>query len=191
MLKIGITGGIACGKSTILSHLKELGHEVFSSDDVFKDIFNLETVQNWLKEQIALRKGDKGLAEYQTAGKTLIRYLVLSDPSFKADYEALVHPMVIEAMLSSGVNIAEVPLLFESGAENCFEHVWVVACDPETQIGRLMSRMKCDRDYAIAWINGQMPLKQKIERADRVIYTDVSPSEVFKIVDKAVQEDLS
>lgn len=190
MLAIGITGGIACGKSTVLNQIKSLGHDVFSADEAFREIFNTDVVQDWLKHQIELRYGAEKRAEYEESGKTLLRYLVLSDASFKNDYEALVHPMVREAMLESGAKIAEVPLLFESGAESCFIFVWTVACSPENQVKRLMNRLNCNRDYALAWINNQMPLKDKITRANRVIYTDVPEEQVFEIVKQALHEDL-
>lgn len=66
----------------------------------------------------------------------------------------------------------------------------VIACHPETQIARLMNRMNCDRQYALAWINNQMPLKDKIARANRVIYTDGSEESVNELVEIALCEDL-
>lgn len=191
MLNIGITGGMACGKTTILEYIKSLGYTVFSSDDTFKLIFDTDIVQKWLFEQIEMRMGENGLREYQNGGKTFIRYLVLSDPHFKADYEALVHPMVRAAMIEASADVSEVPLLFEVGAESYFRHIWVIACETEVQIARLMGRMSCSREYAIAWINNQMSLRDKIEMANRVIYTDSSIDEVFDIVKHALMEDLN
>lgn len=190
MIQIGITGGIACGKSTVLKQIQAMGHDVFSCDDAFKAIFETDVVQNWLQEQIILRKGEDGWKEYQSVGKTLIKYLMLSDAIFKKDYEALVHPMVRLKMLESNASVAEVPLLFETGAESCFEKIWVIACNPETQITRLMNRLSCDREYALAWINNQMPLRDKISRATRVIYTDDSEESVKELVKLALLEDL-
>lgn len=190
MIQIGITGGIACGKSTVLKKIQEMGYRVFSCDDAFKSIFETDVVQNWLKEQIILRKGEDGWDEYKSTGKTLIKYLMLSDPIFKKDYESLVHPMVRQEMIESDALVAEVPLLFETGAESCFEKIWVIACQPETQIARLMNRMNCDREYALAWINNQMSLKDKIARANRVIYTDDSEHAVNELVEIALCEDL-
>ena len=190
MIQIGITGGIACGKSTVLKQIQLMGHDVFSCDDAFKAIFETDIVQNWLQEQIILRKGEDGWEEYKSVGKTLIKYLMLSDAIFKKDYEALVHPMVRLKMLESNASVAEVPLLFETGAESCFDKVWVIACNPETQISRLMNRMGCDREYALAWINNQMPLRDKISRANRVIYTDGSEESVKELVKLALREDL-
>jgi dephospho-CoA kinase len=191
MLQIGITGGIACGKSTILEQISSLGYSVFSSDAAFKAIFDTAEVQEWLKEQITQRKGEDGWKEYQEVGKTMIRYLVLSDPQFKTDYESFVHPMIRKAMIEANADVSEVPLLFETSGESCFRHIWVVACDPETQISRLMERMSCNRDYALAWINKQMSLRDKIERATRVIYTDETPDKVFEIVKQSLAEDLT
>lgn len=190
MIQIGITGGIACGKSTVLKKIQSTGCRVFSCDDAFKSIFDTDVVQNWLQEQIVFRKGEDGWKEYKSTGKTLIKYLMLSDPIFKKDYESLVHPMVRREMLESDASVAEAPLLFETGAESCFEKIWVIACHPETQIARLMNRMNCDRQYALAWINNQMPLKDKIARANRVIYTDSSEESVNELVEIALCEDL-
>lgn len=190
MIQIGITGGIACGKSMVLEQIKSMNYPVFSSDDAFKSIFNTEIVQDWLKEQIIIRNGDDGWAEYSAAGKTLIRYLMLSDATFKKDYESFVHPMVRQQMLESNALVAEVPLLFESGVEALFNKIWVIACQPETQIERLMNRMNCSRDYALAWINNQMSLREKISKANRVIYTDESEESVRNLVKLALTEDL-
>lgn len=190
MIQIGITGGMACGKSTILEQIRLLGHSVFSADEAAKDVFDTDLVQDWLKEQIILRKGEEGYQEYFLIGKSLIRYLVVSDAQFKYDYEALMHPLIRNKMLDSNAKIAEIPLLFETGADAHFKHIWVIACHRETQIARLMNRMDCSREYAIAWIECQMPLKEKIQRANRVIYTDESEECVSEIVLKALEEDL-
>ena len=93
-------------------------------------------------------------------------------------------------MFDSNARIAEVPLLFESKLENHFNKIWVIACNPETQIQRLMSRLSCDRDYALLWISHQMPLKDKIKQGNRVIYTDVSLDETYRIIKKSLEEDL-
>ncbi len=64
MIKIGITGGIACGKSTILSYIKTQGYTIFSADEAFKSIFEREDVQNWIHSQIKTRKGEEEFKKY-------------------------------------------------------------------------------------------------------------------------------
>mgnify|MGYP003441709426 CR=1 FL=1 len=189
MIKIGITGGIACGKSTILSYIKTQGYTIFSADEAFKSIFEREDVQNWINSQIKTRKGEEEFKKYIGAEKTLLRYYIFSDPEFKKDYESLVHPMVKIAMLESNADIAEVPLLFETNSEDCFKYIWTVACDLETQINRVMNRWHCSREYALAWINLQIPQKDKIALSHRVIYTDCDINEVYKIVTQALIDD--
>lgn len=186
-MRVGITGGIACGKSTVLSHVASLGYSVFSSDEAFKEIFNLQTTQDWLIERLSKIYSAKEVEDFKQTGKTLIKYAMLSNPQFKKDYEAFVHPQIRQRMIDFNPDVAEVPLMFEAGAQYLFEHVWVVACQPETQVQRLMSRLQCDRDYALAWINQQMPLSEKIAMADRVIYTDQPLAQVLNDVELALK----
>lgn len=190
MIEIGITGGIACGKSTILEQIKLMGYNVFSCDDAFNSICETEIVQNWLQEQIIIRKGEDDWKEYKAIGKTLIKYLMLSDSIFKKDYEAFIHSIVRRKMLESNASVAEVPLLFETYPESDFNKIWVIACHPETQIVRIMNRMNCNREYALAWINNQISMKDKISRASRVIYTDDSEESVKEFVKFAISKDL-
>lgn len=189
MIKIGITGGIACGKSTIMSYIKSQGYTTFSADDAFKSIFEHEDVQDWIISQIRIRKGKEEFKKYVGAEKTLLRYYMFSDPEFKKDYESLVHPMVKNVMLESKADIAEVPLLFETNSVDCFEHIWTIACDLEIQIHRLMNRWSCSREYALAWINLQMPQKDKIALSHRVIYTDGDINEIYETVSRALAAD--
>lgn len=172
LIPVGITGGIACGKSTILNYLREQGHKVFSADNTLKEIFPSEEVQEWLNREICERYGNDEHEEFFYVGKPYLWKHIINDPDFRKAYESFIHPLIRTEMFKSDYTYAEVPLLFESKIEHLFKEIWVITCNPQTQIERLINRLKCTEEYALSIINLQLPSSYKEERATRVINTD-------------------
>lgn len=168
---IGLTGNIACGKSTVLSVLRELGALTVDADEL--------THQALAREGAAyadvVRAFGPGVL---TAGGEIDRRAlgrkVFSDPPELARLEGLVQPHVRARILeilatASQPVVIDAIKLFEGGlAERCDE-VWVVTCRPEQQVDRLMRRNGYAREEALARIRAQPPQEEKVRRADVVI----------------------
>lgn len=167
MLVIGLTGGIACGKTTAAAALKELGAKIFDADAVSRAL----TLPGGAAAQDVLRR-------FGTLDRRQIARAVFSDPAALADLNAIVHPRVNEAMerfLAENAGeravVLDIPLLYECGMERYADKVWVVFVPQEEQIRRVMARDGATREEALARIAAQMPTEEKCRRADAVIDT--------------------
>ncbi len=172
---IGLTGGIASGKSTIASFFKDEGIPVIETDQIAKtilqpgsDAFN-EVVKHF-GEEILLSEG-------------IINRKALGERIFKDEHERdilnqIVHPEVriitqskADVLKKEGhaIIVIDVPLLFEAGFDQDVDQTLVISVPKDIQIERLMARDGIEKAYALKKINAQMPLKEKRKRADFVI----------------------
>lgn len=180
---IGVTGGIATGKSTVLKILAELGAETLSADDIAREVLSKNSQAY---NRTVTRFGDRILAPNGEIDRSVLASIIFSDSDARQDLNKITHPFIIARIqeridrfrnshLFENVTLAvEIPLLIECGLEEIVDKVLVVAAEPETQIRRLTTRSEISPDEALQRINAQMPLARKIERADRVIWNDGS-----------------
>jgi dephospho-CoA kinase len=190
VVKLGITGGIACGKSTVLKEIESMGVPVFSIDSVFIHDFNTDVIQFWLKQKIEEFKITN--IDFNSIDETMKKYIIFSNELLKKEYDKFVYKISMERIASTDVQVVEVPLLFEMRLEEKFEKIWTIACNPELQISRLMERLNCSRDYALIFINNQIPIRHKIESCNRVIYTDdLDINRLKENIKIAISEDLN
>ena len=185
---IGLTGGIATGKTTILATLGELGAYVLSADEASH---RLTAPGGDALPAIRETFGDGFFLPDGAVDRRALAEVVFSDEGVKRALEAIIHPAVQREMLAgiekagqegASVVVMEVPLLYETGMDALCDAVWVAALDGESQVLRLMNRDRLTREQALARIASQMPLSDKIDRADVVIRTDRPPQEVQKEV---------
>jgi dephospho-CoA kinase len=169
---IGVTGNIACGKSSVLDVLEELGAETMDGDIMVHQMMGPGSM---LADPIRRRFGDSVIADDGSIIRPELGKIVFSDPEALADLEAIIHPLVVAekraAIYRPGpdVLVLDAIKLFEAGmAEDCDE-VWVVDCTRENQIARLIRRNGIDRAEAERRINAQPPQEEKVARADLVI----------------------
>jgi dephospho-CoA kinase len=177
---IGLTGGIATGKSTVSSILASLGAEVIDADRISRQVTADGSPH---LELIARVFGSTVLNPDGSLNRAKMAKVVFSDEDARRKLEAIIHPLVIDrirevlARLSDDakkdgrlrIAVLDIPLLFESGAENLADETWVVYVDRETQVRRLMEREGYVRDDADSRIDAQMPLSEKVKRATEVI----------------------
>ena len=164
--RIGLTGGIATGKSTVGQLLQE-GHGLPVLD---ADLFARQ----------ALAPGTEGarvvLERYGTLDRPALAHIVFGDPAERHWLEQLVHPLVRQRFDQELTTLAEqpavvlmIPLLFEAGLEGLCSEVWLVDCDEGQQLARLMARNGLTQAEAQGRINAQWPLERKRLLADRTI----------------------
>lgn len=185
---VGITGGIASGKSTVVSYLKSLGYSILDSDQIAHQVLKTPRVI----EQVRRRFGEKVLEEGQV-NRTLLGKLIFSDEQAKLDLNAIVHPEVIQEVqeeinnFTGDILFVDVPLLYEAKMDTMMDLVVVVYVDFSTQLKRLTSRDHIDEDYALQKINAQMNLGEKAKRADFVVDNTKGLMETYSQVDEILR----
>jgi dephospho-CoA kinase len=161
--RIGLTGGIASGKSTVARWLEQQGLPVLDAD-----VYAREALAPGTPGAAAVleRYGDAVCAEGNAPAA----------PQERQWLEQLVHPLVrqrfnaaLHALAAQPTVVLVIPLLFEAGLDNLCSEVWLVDCEPAQQLQRLMQRDGLSETAAQARINAQWPLERKRELTDRVI----------------------
>ena len=178
MPSIGITGGVATGKSTIArglyESLKHIGSvELFSSDFEARRLTDTDlAVQKEIKAAFGVQVFD---AEGNLA-RDRLRDVVFRDGDARKILESILHPRIRQAWVSrtggGGLLLAEIPLLYETGVESYFDRIIVTACSRASQIQRLVSGRGLSKELAEQIIRAQLDLEEKICRADWVVWTD-------------------
>ena len=172
---IGLTGNIACGKSSVLRRLNELGAETIDADHVVHAL--MEPGQPvW--EAVRDGFGPGVIAQDGRIDRRALAGIVFSDPAELLRLEEMTHPAVRVRIMAQVAEAATrgVPTvvidaikLFEGGLADHCDEVWVVTCDPAQQLARLMARNGFDETEARRRIDAQPPQADKVARADVVI----------------------
>ncbi len=188
-MRIGLTGSIACGKSTVSNMFKELGAYIIDSDEIAHDA--LKKTEMPYKQVLEIF-GDSILDEQGNIDRKKLGKIVLNDKSKLAILESIIHPYINEkrqeienAILKENKNaiiVYDVPLLFEKQLEKNFDKVIVVYANKNVQIERLMKRQNLTYDEALKLINLQMDVEEKKKRAGFVIDNSYSLEETKKQV---------
>ena len=180
MLKVGLTGSIAVGKSHVLRMFADLGCHIIDADLIARDVVAPNTAG--LKSVVA-NFGDV-LKIDGTLDRAKLGQIVFADETKRKKLNSLLHPLIIaaqdeqirgfEAEDPRGIVIIDAALMIESGGYQRLDKLVVVYCDPEIQLRRLMKRDQLSREAAEARINAQMPQEEKKKYADFVIDTSGS-----------------
>jgi dephospho-CoA kinase len=170
MPAIGITGGISTGKSTFVECLRELVADAafFNADEAAHALLNRPEVE----KQVFSSAGD--------LNRTRLRAIVFADATKKLALEQILHQRIRrqwrteakEHRNSPKFFFADIPLLYETGGESLCDQVVVVACSQRVQLARLRKRMSVRSAEAKQMINSQLPLEEKIKRADHVVWNN-------------------
>lgn len=179
MLKVGLTGSIGMGKSTIGSMFTKLGIDVWSADDAVHILY-----KNGGKANILIQKEFGKIAdENGDIDRKKLSAIVINDEKALKKLENIVHPLVkqnrkqfIENAIKNNEPyvILDIPLLFETSSQNDFDKIIVVDCDFETQKQRVLARQNMNLEKFNAIISKQMPNSKKTALADFVIDTSQS-----------------
>ncbi|NGJ90229.1 dephospho-CoA kinase [Staphylococcus aureus] len=191
---IGLTGGIASGKSTVSELLSVFGFKVVDADKTARE---------------AVKKGSKGLAQVREVfgdeaidenGEMNRRYmgdLVFNHPEKRLELNAIIHPIVRDIMeeekqeyLKQGYNvIMDIPLLFENELENTVDEVWVVYTSESIQMDRLMQRNNLSLEDAKARVYSQISIDKKSRMADHVIDNLGDKLELKQNLERLLEEE--
>ena len=169
-MKVGLTGGIGCGKSTVVGFFREAGWRTIESDAVVRDLFAANTE---VRSQLRSRWGEAVLTDGQV-NRAAVAKKVFSDEAELKWLEALLHPIVRETWQAAierepDANwLVEIPLLFEKRLETLFDLTVCVSSPPDVVEARIVARAYTGAQIAQRR-ERQMPLEEKIERADHLI----------------------
>lgn len=194
MLVVGLTGGIGCGKSTVASVLRELGARVVDADQVAREVL---APGSPVLGKVVERFGPRILRADSSLDRNRLADIVFGDPQALADLNAITHPPIVEMIRqrieearNEGVQVlvVDAPLLLEAGMEGMVDEVWVVTCTREQQMERLCRRTGLSPREAEARMRAQMPLEEKVRRADRVIPNEGSLAQLRAEVERHWQD---
>ena len=175
MAKIALTGGIACGKSTLAKFLRELGIRLLDADDI---VHGLEGVGGAAVPAIAAAFGAGVIAESGAVDRARLADMVFFDPQARRVLEGILFPRVRARLLafaeepSPSFSIAVIPLLFESHWEGDYDTILCIASPVALQIDRMVRTRGYSRAQAEARLSAQMPVAEKAARADFVVVND-------------------
>ncbi|NLY91192.1 MAG: dephospho-CoA kinase [Firmicutes bacterium] len=190
---IGLTGGIGTGKTTVARILADLGCAVISSDRIGHQLLE---PGNEVYEKVKAEFGPGILRPGGRIDRAALGKIVFHHPGRRQRLNQLTHPEIIarvkaetRRLKAAGRDVVvEIPLLFEAGlagkTEIGLDEIWVVAAAPEIQLARVMARGGLGVEEAKRRIEAQMPLAEKIARADVVIYNNGEEGELKEEVAK-------
>ena len=179
MLKVGLTGSIAVGKSFVCEVLTELGAHVLDADKTARDVLKAGTVG---LQRVVSEFGEGILTPDGELDRPKMASIVFADESKRQKLNSIVHPLVIEAQDlwiaereledPKGIAVIDAALMIESGGYTRFDKLVVVWCDSEVQLERLKERNGFDDAEALRRIRSQMPQEEKKRFADYLIETN-------------------
>ena len=179
MAVIGITGGISTGKSTLCACLREIvpSAKFFDADHAAHQLVDFDPE---VKKEIRREFGSAIFSADQELNREKLRRIVFNDAAKRRALEQILHPRIRRQWSAEAEThrnspdffLADIPLLYETGGERLCDRVVVVACSNKTQVRWLMERMLVERSAAEQMINSQMPLDEKIRRADHVVWNN-------------------
>lgn len=189
-VKIGITGGIATGKSTVSNYLKNLGFLVIDSDEISRNLLNIDGKSYF---EVVSYFGNNILNEDKSINRKLLANIIFNNVEKRMVLNKIVHRDVLEQIKiiidKNQINeiiFIDVPLLYEANYDKFMDKVIVVSCDRSTQIDRLMNRNKIDRNYAEKMIDAQMTIEEKEAKADFVIY-NFDINQTYQQIDEIIK----
>jgi dephospho-CoA kinase len=189
--RVALTGGIASGKSHVLRSLAQRGVPTVDADRLAHEALAPATPA----AAAVHAKFGRGVVDAEgRIDRRALAAIVFNDPDARLALEAIVHPAVygeINRWFASlppdtAFAVADIPLLYETGHEAEFDTVIVAACSPEEQLRRTMARDHLSHEDASARLTAQLPIDEKVRRANHVIWTTGSFDETERQIDKLI-----
>ena len=192
-LLIGLTGGIASGKSTVAQRFMDLGVPVIDADAAAREV--VAPGKPGL-QQVIDRFGSRVVAENGELDRRALREIVFSDPDARRDLEAILHPLIrtdMDRNAAAAVGpyiVMAIPLLIEGGSRDRVDRILVVDVDEAVQLQRVMARDHCSSEQAQAILASQAPRTARLAAADDVLPNGGTVTELRQAVDALHQQYL-
>ena len=190
---VGLTGGIGTGKTTVSQYLADryqlpiLDADLYARDAVAEGSPILEAIKN--------RYGDRILLEDRNLDRATLGAIIFSDRTEKLWLESKIHPYVGDRIslelqkIKSKTVVLVIPLLFEAKMTNLVTEIWVVYCSLNQQIERIMKRNSLTKEGAIARIENQLPLEDKVAAADFSLDNSTTIEALYEQVDRIIDRE--
>jgi len=188
MKRIGITGGIGSGKTTVSNYLLERGYIVIDADKVARELVEkgspvLFELTRTFGEHILTAEGD--------LDRKALAAIAFSDPVKKHQLDKVMHHRILERIQSqieelpdTEVVFIDAALILEAGWDKYFDQIWLVDAKDETRIKRIQTRDRLTREQIRARMNAQLKGSERRRRAHRVLRNDSGKEELFRQVDR-------
>ena len=188
-LKIALTGGIACGKSSVIQIFKKNAIAIIDLDVIAREVVEPNTQA--LSELVA-HFGNGILNDDQSLDREALRQVLFENNANQKIIEEILHPKILEKMqmeikkVKNRLVVVEVPLLVEQNLSNLFDRAIVVDCDEQNQLKRLLKRENIDEKLAKTMISAQASRKQRLALSKK-LPTDIleNNSQIFEMEQKA------
>jgi dephospho-CoA kinase len=190
---IGLTGGIGTGKSTVANYLATVYNLPILDADIYAR--DAVSVGSPILLQIAAKYGQDMILNDGNLNRSKLGEIIFNSREERHWVESLIHPYVRkcfdQAIKESSANtlILVVPLLFEANLQSLVNQIWVVFCSPQQQQQRLIARNNLTPEQAIARINSQLPIGEKIARADVVLDNSSTLESLLKQIDIVISKN--
>lgn len=187
-IKIGLTGGIGSGKSTVAKVFQFLGVPVYNSDNEAKKIMTQSPI---VKQAICEQFGDQSYLSDGSINRQYLAQIIFNDPSKREKINSIVHPAVKEDFIkwskqqNSKIVLFESALLFQSITKSVLNYIFAVSANEETRIQRVMHRDQIIENDVRRRIENQLPQKEIDQMADAVIFnntTDLITPQVIELL---------
>jgi len=194
VLAVGLTGGIACGKTVIRQRFEAQGVPTLDADRVVHGLFTPGTE---VTQAVGARFGANVLAADGSVDRKALGALVFQDAAARESLEAIVHPKVFEAIetfldnsrhQSAAIAVVDAALMVETTSYERYDRIVVAYCPSEVQQQRLMTRDGLSREQAQRRIDAQMPVEEKRDLADYVIDTSGTLEQTLQQTDKVLEQ---
>ncbi len=194
LLKVALTGGIACGKSVVAEYFKKKGCYLQEADKV---AHRLMEPGKPVWKAIVDHFGQDILNPDKTINRQRLGHIVFNCPEERNFLNQLIHPLVLKKKKETvrrlekagkvKIFVSEAALTVEAGLTSFFDKIVVVSCPEEIQVRRLMARSNLSRKEALQRVRSQLPLKEKIKQADYVIDASKTITETLAQAEKVYQ----
>lgn len=185
LMILGLTGGIASGKSTVSKRLKELGSYIIDADKISREVSDSTKALKKLEENFGPEIIDNGHLDRQK-----LREIIFENKEKRELLNEIMHPIIVKKIVEEiernrekELIILDIPLLYETGLEYLCDKVLVVCTDEEIQVERIKVRDGIEWELAKKIIDAQMPLMEKINKADIYIENNGNLEELLKKVE--------
>ena len=183
-LKIAVTGTIGSGKSEVCNYLRNKGYDVFDCDEE-----NRKLLEKGEEGYLKIREVFSDCFDKEILDKKKLAAKVFADKNDKKKLEEIMHPLILKRLNERKDDplFAEVPLLFEAGWDKYFDHNILVVTDEKILLKRLVAR-GMNRKDGKRRLASQMPVTEKIKRADKIIYNNGSLEDLYHLIEETLKE---
>lgn len=192
MLKVGLTGGIGCGKSTAVKRFRELGVPVIDADIVAREV--VAPGQSALRE-IVTCFGEQALLADGSLNRSWLRQTIFADRQALQQLESILHPRIRTEIVQRMAEcddvayaIVDVPLLFEKNYRQLFDRVLVIDCLPQQQRERVVLRDGSDVELVDSIMQSQVSREQRLQQADEILENSSSILDFYNKIDSLHKE---